>query len=192
MGRRPFRDMVRQQFAFLNLQYGFAGPYQLSDDNNPEGYGNYAEIEYRSETMIVTILRDRFDDLGVMLHPAIEPRGLSLGWVVEFFAGDTKALDIKLYVPGEVLNYTEEEFDLLIKAPKGEDTSRYRKKLSPAEVQRRDAWQEYRLSVYASALQKYCDPFLREDFSKWSELRKYVKQGIRNEFRARTGRELES
>jgi hypothetical protein len=189
MGYQPYVELVRKQFTFLIDKYGFSGPYQLSDDNVPHGYGNYVLIEYRSDTSTLTILRERLDELSVTLQPIGNYDRLSIRWIVEFFTAGAKTIHVEPYVPKETIRSSEEEFIQFVKASTaGKDVSRFMKELSPAEKARREAWQEYRLNVYATALRQFGDPFLRGDFSKWGELTEYVRRRIAEDYRTAINR----
>lgn len=49
---------------------------------------------------------------------------------------------------------------------------------------------KWRLSLIASALLRYCDAFLRGDFSDWLMIQKWFLNEMRTHYRAMTGKEL--
>ncbi len=191
MTSKPYLNMIRRHFAFLNEQYGFTGPSHSFDENDPSVYILSSLIEYSTHTTIVEILHDRDDSLGVSVGPVSAKTAL-VNWVAEFFSRGKDKIIISPFVPATNPDWAHSEYMEAYRAYwAGEDITQSFKETLIRELQREAAWEEYRLSVYATALRQYCDPFLRGDFSKWSELRVYIRQSIRADYRALTGRDLD-
>jgi hypothetical protein len=192
MKYRPYIELVRQQFTFLSQQYDFDGPNQFSDDNDLQGYGYYVLIKYFSAGSIATIERERTDMLSVRIGP-FEGKAYNVGWIAEFLTDGKASIQIEPYIPVSALEkgWITGEFWEAEKAYRaGADTEHLANKAIAREIARQEAWQEYRLGIYASSMKQYCEPILRGNFSRWIELEEYVHEKIRDEFRARTGKEL--
>lgn len=51
-------------------------------------------------------------------------------------------------------------------------------------------WVQLRIGRYASAVRKYCVPFLEGDFSEWLELQRWLLKKMQDQYRALSGRDL--
>jgi len=191
MTYKPYLELVRKHFSFLNDHFNFASPLQLSSDNDPQGYGRYALIKYLSAWAFVIIERERDNVLSVRMGPLSEENGLAIEWIVEFLTDRNKTIDFKPYIELKRTAWTIRQYSDVSQAYReGRDVRQYGNKAVVTaivkELDREQAWEEYRLATYASAIQHYCEPFLSGDFSKWPNLCKYVDQKIEDRIRSWT------
>lgn len=106
------------------------------------------QVVYDSPTTKITIGRDNHDGFWLIVAPvATIGNSLGLEWIVDFFAGDTRILSTNCAPP---------------------------KNKSLTTAQWIEAHETNRLTVYASALRQYGEPFLHGDFSRWEEINTFV------------------
>jgi hypothetical protein len=53
-----------------------------------------------------------------------------------------------------------------------------------------ESWIEFRLIAYQFGARKYCEPFLRGDFSQWLEIQKWFLEKMEDEYHDKTGLEF--